>query len=75
LYHAAEHVWAVAHALYPADEAAAAAWAAPLVAAWRDQGPAPLQAGLAALQPRDPTVAAVVERERGYFAYNAGRMD
>lgn len=74
-YHAAEHAWAVAHALYPTDAAAAAAWAEPLVAALRDQGPAPLHAALAALQPRDPTVAAVVERERGYFAYHAGRMD
>jgi len=74
-YHAAEPVWAVAHALDPTDEAAAAAWAEPRVAALRDQGPAPVQAALAALRPRDPTAAAVVERERGYFAYHAGRMD
>ncbi|MCL6562300.1 MAG: ISKra4 family transposase [Firmicutes bacterium] len=74
-YHAAEHVWAVAHALYPADEAAAAAWADPLVAALRDQGPAPVQAALAMLAPPDPAAAAVVARERGYFAYHADRMD
>ncbi|MCY0879292.1 MAG: hypothetical protein OWU84_10165 [Firmicutes bacterium] len=72
---AAEHVWTVAHALFPADEAAAAAWAAPLVAALRDQGPAPVQAALAALAPPDPAAAAVVARERGYFAYHADRMD
>jgi hypothetical protein len=74
-YHAAEHVWTVAHALYPADEAGAAAWAKPLVTALREQGPAPVQAALAAVHPDDPGVAAVVERERGYFAYHAARMD
>jgi hypothetical protein len=53
VYPAAEPVWAVAHALYPADEAAAAA----------------------ALALTDPAAAAVVARERGDFAYHAGRMD
>ncbi|MCY0898976.1 MAG: hypothetical protein OWU33_08580, partial [Firmicutes bacterium] len=74
-YHAAEHVWTVAHALYPADEAGAAAWAKPLVTALREQGPAPVQAALAAVHPDNPGGAAVVERERGYFAYHAARMD
>jgi hypothetical protein len=74
-YHAAEHVWTVARALYPADAAGAAAWAEPLVTTLRDQGPAPVQAALAAVFPNDPAGAAVVERERGYFAYHAARMD
>lgn len=74
LYHA-EHVWTVGHALYSADEAAAAAWAEPLVTALREQGPAPMQAALAAVHLDDPKAVAVAERERGYFAYHAARMD
>lgn len=74
LYHA-EHIWTVAHALYSADEAAAAAWAEPLVTVLREQGPAPVQAALAAVHPDDPKAVAVVERERGYFDYHAARMD
>ncbi|MCL8208835.1 MAG: hypothetical protein K6V97_12300 [Actinomycetia bacterium] len=71
--HAAEHVWAVAHALYPDDAAAAAAWAGPHLAALPDQGPS-LQAALAALTPSD-AAAAVVQWEGADCAYHAGRRD
>jgi len=74
-YHAAEHVWAVAHAVFPEDAEAAAAWAHPLLATLPEQGPGPLQAALAACTPADATAAAVVHRERADFAYHADRMD
>lgn len=36
-YHVSQHLWAVAHALYPQEEAAAAAWVKPLLTQLKEQ--------------------------------------
>jgi hypothetical protein len=75
LFHVAEHLWAVAQALEPADARAQAAWAQARVAELRDQGPGPVQAALRQAHPRTDEAREVVRRARGYVATNAGRMD
>ena len=72
-YHACEHLWAVAKALY-GDTAAATAWATAQVDALREHGVAPVQAALAAAQAPTPEAQDVLRRERGYFRTNADRM-
>jgi hypothetical protein len=70
-YHASEHLWAVAHSVYPNDEAAARKWVEPLLSQLRhgEEGtvlqtlndlPAWCAAGNRAVPPE-------VERERDYF--------
>ena len=72
-YHATEHVWTAAKALY-GDAAAAAAWAeARLTELW-EQGPAPVLTALRTAQPATASAADVLRRERGYFTTNAARM-
>lgn len=73
-YHASEHLWAVAKALY-GETAAAAAWAKTQVDALREQGVAPVQTALAAAQAPTAEAQEVLRRERGYFRTNADRMD
>jgi hypothetical protein len=74
-YHASEHLWTVAHALYPEEATAATDWAHARLHELREQGIPPVQEALA--QARAPTAEAaeVVRRERGYFRTNAPRMD
>jgi hypothetical protein len=72
-YHASEHLWAVAKALY--EETTAAAWAKTQVDTLREQGVVPVQAALAAAQAPTPEAQEVLRRERGYFRTNAARMD
>ena len=72
-YHACEHLWAVAKALY-GDTAAATAWATARVDELREHGVAPVQAALAAAQAPTPEAQDVLRRERGYFRTNADRM-
>lgn len=74
-YHAAEHVWAVARAVYGADADEARIGATVAIRALRDVGAAPVRAALAALRPETAAAAEVVRVERGYFATNADRMD
>lgn len=74
-YHAAEHVWAVARAVYGADAEEARVGATVCIRAMRQAGAAPVRAALAALQPETADAAAVVRTERAYFATNADRMD
>jgi hypothetical protein len=73
-YHASQHVWAAAKALY-GEMPDAAGWAnAQLDELW-EQGVAPLQAALAAAQGATPEAQEALRRERGYFRTNAARMD
>lgn len=73
-YHAAEHVWAVARAVYGADTDEARVGATVAIRALRAVGVAPVRAALAAIQAATPDAAAAVRLERGYFATNAERM-
>lgn len=75
-YHASQHLWAVAHALHPEEEAAARAWIQPLLKK--------LQAGRAASLLNDLHTLAkrlrqkkrqAVERELNYLESNRHRLD
>lgn len=74
-YHATEHVWAVARAVYGVDTPEARAWAEPACAALLAEGGSAVRVRLAALPAGLPAAATeVVRRERGYFTRNAARM-
>ena len=73
-YPASEHVWSVAHAVFGHGTAEATTWAQTQTHRLLEQGVAPLQQALAALQAPSPDVADLLRRERGYFRTNADRM-
>jgi hypothetical protein len=73
-YHASEHVWTVAKALYGEDTSETKAWAKTALDRLWHGGPKPLLAWLDAVQPTTTALAAVLKRERGYFSTNAQRM-
>lgn len=73
-YHAAEHVWTAAKALF-GDPATAATWAGARVSELRHQGVAPVLAALAQARAPTPEAHEVLRRERGYFRTNAARMN
>ena len=74
-YHAAEHIWTVARAVYGADSVEARVGAQVCIRAMRAGGAPPVRAALAALHRETMAAAEVVRVERGYFTTNAGRMD
>jgi uncharacterized protein UPF0236 len=73
-YHACEHLWAVARALYGPETPAAAAWAKARIEELLEQGAEPVRRALAAATPPTAEAAEVLRRERGYFRANAARM-
>lgn len=73
-YHASEHLWTAARALYGDGTPAATAWAEQQRQTLRQAGPMPVLAALAAAQPPDLAAAAVLRREQGYFRTHAARM-
>lgn len=73
-YHASEHLWTLAHALYGPGTAAAAAWAAPCLTTLREEGGAALLASLQGLRPPSAEAKEVLRRERGYFRTHVARM-
>jgi hypothetical protein len=74
-YHAAEHVWTVARAVYGTDTDDARVGATVLVRAMRLGGAAPVRAALAALPALPPAATEVARTARGYFTTNAARME
>jgi hypothetical protein len=72
-YHASQHLWAVAKALY-GDTPEAAVWANKQVAVLRTEGVEPVRAALARVQPATTDAADLLRRERAYFRTNAARM-
>jgi len=77
LFHAIEHLWTVAHAVFGASSPKAVAWVAPLKRALQADGVGPVLAALEELAALADTVAAAeeVRKARGYFTTNAARMD
>ena len=76
LYHAVEHLWTVAHAVFGASSPKAAAWVEPLKGALLLEGVGPVLAALEALAPAAGTeTAEEVRKALGYFTTNASRMD
>ena len=72
-YHATEHVWAVAHAVF-GDEAEAKAWGKTQVSVLYDHGVDALLDRLRDLHPSTDQARAVLATERGYFQSNRARM-
>ena len=73
-YHASEHLWALAHALYGTGTPAATAWATARLHTLRQEGGGALLAALRRLRPTTAEAKAVLRRERGYFRTNEARM-
>lgn len=72
-YHACQHLWAVAKALW-GDTPRARQWAERQRDALAEHGAAPVRRALARVRARTPEAALVLKRERGYFRSNAARM-
>ncbi len=73
-YHAAEHVWTVARAVFGEGTPEASAWAHARIADLKDHGGGPVHAALFALIPATAAIAEVLRVERGYFTTNLTRM-
>lgn len=75
-YHASQHLWAVAHAVHPEDEAAARAWITPLLKKLKSGRAVALLKDLRALAKRlRRKRRQAVESEVAYFETHRGRMD
>jgi hypothetical protein len=75
IYHAWEHLWTVANAVYGTGSAAAAAWVAPLKQQLLDAGVAPVLTALSELQPPRTEASEDVRKATAYFTEHAARMD
>jgi hypothetical protein len=73
-YHATEHVWTTAKALYGEDTPQTQAWARTALDALWQRGPKALLKCCDATQSTTSTAATLLKRERGYFSSNATRM-
>ena len=75
-YHASGHLWAVAHALHPQDEAAARAWIKPLLQKLKQGRVAPLLNDLRTLAKRlRQKKRQAVQSELSYLESHRERMD
>jgi hypothetical protein len=75
-YHASQHLWAVAHALHPEDEAAARAWIAPLLQKLKRGHATALLKDLRTLAKRlRQKKRQAVQAEVTYLESHRGRMD
>ena len=75
LFHAEEHLWAVAHDLYGKTTPEAQAWVAPLLQQIRDDQTVAVIAALSELKPRLlETQQKKVQTQIEYFEHNAQRM-
>lgn len=74
-YHATEHVWTLAHALFGEGTWLAARWADFAILGLAEDGAGALLALLNETKAASPTAATILQRERHYFRTNAARMD
>jgi len=75
-YHVSEHLWAVAHTVYPDNEAAARAWVEPLLAKLKADDSCEVITELEQLQQRlEGAAQEKVEKEVNYLQTNRERMD
>jgi hypothetical protein len=75
IYHAWEHLWTVANAVFGTGSAAAAAWVTPLKRPLEHDGVAPVLAALSACEPTGADAAEAVRKAQQYFTDQAARMD
>ncbi len=73
-YHASEHLWTVARAVYGEGTTAATAWAEASLTVLYEQGAARFLERLHDLTPATEAARATVATERGYFQTNRARM-
>ncbi|MGH2457815.1 MAG: ISKra4 family transposase [Chloroflexota bacterium] len=74
-YHAAEHVWTIAHALFGEGTYLATRWAHFTAIALAYEGAAGVLPLLDATRAATSTATAILQRERQYFRTHAARMD
>ncbi len=75
-YHASEHAWKVAKALYGEGTVEARTWAIECIEELLKKGAGPVQKALAVVTaPGNEVAEEVLRVERGYFRTNAARMD
>lgn len=74
-YHASEHLWALAKALYGEGTVQAKAWAEERVGELLQQGVQPILRALLGADAPTSQAAELLGRERNYFRTNAARMD
>jgi hypothetical protein len=75
IFHAWEHLWKVANAVFGAGSAKAAAWAEPLKRRLEQEGPGPVLAALEQLVPPDEAATEEVRKATGDFTDHTARMD
>lgn len=73
-YHATEHLWTLAHALYGTGSAEATTWAEAQRHTLRHEGGEALLKTLTGLRAQTAEAKAVLRRERAYFRTNVTRM-
>lgn len=74
-YHASEHIWTVAKAIYGEGTVEAKTWAGERIDDLLKKGAEPVKKALAVAKAETPEAAEVLRVERGYFRTNAARMD
>jgi Uncharacterised protein family (UPF0236) len=75
-YHVSQHLWAVAHALHPDDEAAARAWVEPMLEKLKKDASCEVIADLEQLRERlEGAVRERVEKEVNYLTSHRDRLD
>jgi Uncharacterised protein family (UPF0236) len=74
-YHATQHVWTIAHALFGEGTFFAARWADFAILALAEEGAGALLALLDATTAPSPAAQTTLQRERQYFRTNQARMD
>ena len=74
-YHATEHLWTVAHAVWPDDLQAATVWVNQAAHGLKHAGFPGLADVWHTLPPGPAAARDVVDREARYFSYHASRMD
>ena len=73
-YHASEHIWTVAKAVYGDDTPETKAWARIALDHLWQAGAKPVVEWFDTTRPGSTEARAIVQRERGYFTTNAARM-
>lgn len=74
-YHASQHLWAVAEAIWPDEKPTQTQWAHTVLHRLRHEGGKILDTVWNALPPLTAATATRVAKEQAYFAYHAGRLD
>lgn len=75
-YHVSQHLWTVAHALHPDDEAAAKAWVQPMLEKLKQDASCEVITDLEQLRPRlEGAARERVEKEVNYLENHRDRLD